>query len=153
VGGLTISSPKIPPSPTNTLELDAGSYISGFTYTPEHPKNLQVAQKKHSIWGSNPPRRKLAYCWEVFVPRGGIGCKGSFPASRRVGRVRAYLITGVSSFVMTESNHQISTLGAFNLAAISPALVLLGPGSFSVDTRLFGRREIIIPEGRRSHRR
>jgi hypothetical protein len=85
------------------------------------------------------------------VPRGGIGCKGSFPASRRVGRVPAYLITGVSSFVMTESIHQISALGAFSLAAISPALVLLG--SFSVDARLFGRREIIIPEDRRSPRR
>ena len=35
-----------------------------------------------------------------------------------------YLITGVSSFLMTEANHNISTLGAFNLAAISAALVL-----------------------------
>jgi hypothetical protein len=25
---------------------------------------------------------------------------------------------------------------------------LLGPGAFSLDARLFGRREIIIPEGR-----
>jgi hypothetical protein len=49
---------------------------------------------------------------------------------------------------MSESNYQISTLGAFNLAAISPAPVLLGPGSFSGDTRLFGRREIIIPQDR-----
>jgi uncharacterized membrane protein YphA (DoxX/SURF4 family) len=64
-----------------------------------------------------------------------------------------YLITGVSSFLMTEANHHISTLGAFNLAAISAALVLLGPGAFSLDARLFGRREIIIPEGRRSPRR
>jgi uncharacterized membrane protein YphA (DoxX/SURF4 family) len=64
-----------------------------------------------------------------------------------------YLITGVSSFLMTEANHHISTLGAFNLAAISAALVMLGPGAFSLDARLFGRREIIIPEGRRSLRR
>ena len=35
------------------------------------------------------------------------------------------------------------------MAAISAALVLLGPGAFSLDTRLFGRREIITPEGRR----
>jgi len=33
------------------------------------------------------------------------------------------------------------------LAVISAALVLLGPGAFSLDARLFGRREIIIPEG------
>ncbi len=38
---------------------------------------------------------------------------------------------------------------AFDLAAISIALVLLGPGAYSLDARLFGRREIIIPERRR----
>jgi uncharacterized membrane protein YphA (DoxX/SURF4 family) len=30
------------------------------------------------------------------------------------------------------------------------AIVLLGPGAFSLDARLFGRREIIIPHGSRS---
>ena len=30
-------------------------------------------------------------------------------------------------------------------AAIAVALVCLGPGAFSLDSRLFGRREIIIP--------
>ena len=49
---------------------------------------------------------------------------------------------------MTEANNHISALAALNLAAISAALVLLGPGAFSLDARLFGRREIIIPEGR-----
>jgi uncharacterized membrane protein YphA (DoxX/SURF4 family) len=64
-----------------------------------------------------------------------------------------YLGTGVSSFLMTGANNHISALAAFNLAAISAALVLLGPGAFSLDARLFGRREIIIPEGGRSPRR
>jgi len=49
---------------------------------------------------------------------------------------------------MTGANNHISALAAFNLAAISAALVLLGPGAFSLDARLFGRREIIIPKGR-----
>ena len=49
---------------------------------------------------------------------------------------------------MPEANNHIGALTAFNLAAISAALVLLGPGAFSLDARLFGRREIIIPEGR-----
>ena len=31
------------------------------------------------------------------------------------------------------------------LAAVSGAIVLLGPGAFSLDARLFGLREIIIP--------
>jgi uncharacterized membrane protein YphA (DoxX/SURF4 family) len=69
------------------------------------------------------------------------------PAATTVATV-GYLRTGVSSFLMTGANNHISTLAAFNLAAISAALVLLGPGAFSLDARLFGRREIIIPEGR-----
>jgi uncharacterized membrane protein YphA (DoxX/SURF4 family) len=74
------------------------------------------------------------------------------PAASAAATV-GYLITGVSSVLMTEPNNYISTLTAFNLAAISAALVLLGPGAFSLDARLFGRREIIIPEGRPSPRR
>jgi hypothetical protein len=38
---------------------------------------------------------------------------------------------------------------AFEMSAISIALVLLGPGGYSLDARLFGRREIIIPAERR----
>jgi uncharacterized membrane protein YphA (DoxX/SURF4 family) len=64
-----------------------------------------------------------------------------------------YLIAGVESFLITEGNNPISALAAFNLAAVSAALVLLGPGAFSIDARLFGRREIIIPEGPRPPRR
>ena len=54
---------------------------------------------------------------------------------------------------MIGANNHINALAAFNLAAMSAALVLLGPGAFSLDARLFGRREIIIPEGGRSLRR
>jgi hypothetical protein len=32
------------------------------------------------------------------------------------------------------------------VTVISIALVCLGPGAFSLDARLFGRREIIIPD-------
>ncbi len=32
------------------------------------------------------------------------------------------------------------------LVLISAAIVLLGPGAFSLDARIFGRREIIIPQ-------
>jgi uncharacterized membrane protein YphA (DoxX/SURF4 family) len=30
--------------------------------------------------------------------------------------------------------------------AVSAAIVMLGPGAFSLDARMFGRREIIIPD-------
>lgn len=41
-----------------------------------------------------------------------------------------------------------SSIAHLNLAVICVALVLLGPGAFSLDARLFGRREIIIPDPR-----
>ena len=69
------------------------------------------------------------------------------PAASAAATV-GYLMTGISPSLMSEANNHISALTAFNLAAISAALVLLGPGAFSLDARLFGRREIIIPEGR-----
>lgn len=69
------------------------------------------------------------------------------PAATAMATI-GYLMTGVSSFLMTKATNHINALAAFNLAAISTALVLLGPGAFSLDARLFGRREIIIPEGR-----
>ncbi|MBB5062644.1 DoxX family protein [Granulicella mallensis] len=74
------------------------------------------------------------------------------PAASAAATV-GYLLMAVSPSLMTEANNHISALTAFNLAAISGALVLLGPGAFSLDARVFGRREIIIPEGPRSTRR
>jgi uncharacterized membrane protein YphA (DoxX/SURF4 family) len=41
-----------------------------------------------------------------------------------------------------------AALPAMFMSATSVALVLLGPGAYSVDARLFGRREIIIPSRR-----
>jgi uncharacterized membrane protein YphA (DoxX/SURF4 family) len=39
----------------------------------------------------------------------------------------------------------LSQITAVFAAVIAVALVCLGPGAFSVDARLFGRREIVIP--------
>ena len=36
-------------------------------------------------------------------------------------------------------------LGYFEMIVMAAAIALLGPGGFSIDARLFGRREIVIP--------
>jgi uncharacterized membrane protein YphA (DoxX/SURF4 family) len=59
-----------------------------------------------------------------------------------------YLVIGVSRLLATDGNRYSDAFPALDLAVMSVALVLLGPGAVSLDARLFGRREIIIPEGR-----
>lgn len=44
---------------------------------------------------------------------------------------------------------KLTTIFAVSMTA---AIVFLGPGAYSVDARLFGRREIIIPPASRSPR-
>lgn len=52
---------------------------------------------------------------------------------------------GFSFFAPPVPNLFDQKLSAVLAAIIAAAIVFLGPGAFSVDARLFGRREIIIP--------
>jgi len=61
-----------------------------------------------------------------------------------VGYVIINLIRLPSSRIPTLA----SSIAHLSLAIICVALALLGPGAFSLDARLFGRREIIIPESK-----
>jgi hypothetical protein len=58
---------------------------------------------------------------------------------------------GVSWFLRPGEHAHDRTLDALYLVAISIAITVLGPGAFSLDARLFGRREIIIPVKPRDH--
>jgi uncharacterized membrane protein YphA (DoxX/SURF4 family) len=60
-----------------------------------------------------------------------------------------YLANGLSFFISADPNGHSNALSILNLFVMSLALVLLGPGAFSVDARLFGHREIVIPDGGR----
>jgi uncharacterized membrane protein YphA (DoxX/SURF4 family) len=42
------------------------------------------------------------------------------------------------------------TLALFELVVMAVAIALLGPGAFSLDARLFGRHEIVIPPSSRT---
>ena len=59
------------------------------------------------------------------------------------------LAIGVSWLPTSGDNAHDKTVAALYLVVISIAITLLGPGAFSLDARLFGRREIIIPEASR----
>jgi len=63
-----------------------------------------------------------------------------------------FLSQGVALFLPADASKHGCAFAALNLAAMSLALALLGPGAFSVDARLFGRLEIVIPDGRRPPR-
>jgi len=41
-------------------------------------------------------------------------------------------------------------IASFEMIVMAAAIALLGPGAFSLDARLFGRREIVIPPSTRS---
>ena len=59
------------------------------------------------------------------------------------------LAIGMSWFLTSGENAYDKKVAALYLVVISIAITVLGPGAFSLDARLFGRREIIIPEASR----
>lgn len=59
-------------------------------------------------------------------------------------------ISLLMSWVPPLPNLLDTTISLIFAIIISAAIFLLGPGAFSLDARLFGRREIIIPQAVRS---
>ena len=66
------------------------------------------------------------------------------PISSAVAALR-YLTIAFSWLPEATSGLFLGTPAALFGVVITASLVFLGPGAFSVDARLFGRREIIIP--------
>jgi uncharacterized membrane protein YphA (DoxX/SURF4 family) len=64
-----------------------------------------------------------------------------------VGIVIGLVMTGTALSWLPPGSRNLfdGSLPALLAGSVSIAIVLLGPGAFSVDARLFGRREIIIP--------
>jgi uncharacterized membrane protein YphA (DoxX/SURF4 family) len=62
--------------------------------------------------------------------------------------VVALIATGISLswFTAVQSSLLSANLSLAMVLVIAVAVVCLGPGAFSLDARLFGRREIVIPD-------
>ena len=61
----------------------------------------------------------------------------------------AAVVMGVSAAALILFSAFNSNQSALNVIVLTTAIALLGPGAFSVDARMFGRREILIPHTQR----
>jgi uncharacterized membrane protein YphA (DoxX/SURF4 family) len=62
------------------------------------------------------------------------------------------LLTAISLHQTQVENAHAGAFAVIDVLVMSIAIVLLGPGAYSADASLFGRREIIIPENSRTRR-
>jgi uncharacterized membrane protein YphA (DoxX/SURF4 family) len=77
-----------------------------------------------------------------------VGCLTRFAA---IAAAVASVGSMFSWFPVTNVGLFETRMTATLAAVIAAAVVCLGPGAFSVDARLFGRREVIIPKNPRDY--
>jgi uncharacterized membrane protein YphA (DoxX/SURF4 family) len=107
---------------------------------------VAIALLTHGVAVLNAPVAPAFRVWviESFAILVGVALLIGFltPLAGAAAAI-AYLYIGASQLFGTVASDHGST--AWCLVVISIGLVLLGPGAFSLDARLFGRRQIIIP--------
>ena len=64
----------------------------------------------------------------------------------------AATVTGVGAIAVITAGLPFPTYSLVALIVLAVAILLLGPGAFSIDSWLFGRREILIPHNTRHFR-
>jgi uncharacterized membrane protein YphA (DoxX/SURF4 family) len=69
------------------------------------------------------------------------------PIAAALAAIRTLYI-GLPLFAVQDPEVHRSAFALLYLATICAAIMLLGPGALSLDSRLFGRREIVIPKSR-----
>jgi uncharacterized membrane protein YphA (DoxX/SURF4 family) len=57
----------------------------------------------------------------------------------------AAIVIGLGAIALAASNVLDTNQTLLNMIVLTTAIALLGPGAFSIDARMFGRREILIP--------
>ena len=61
-------------------------------------------------------------------------------------------VTSVGAIAVITSGLPFPTYSLVALIVLAVAIALLGPGAYSIDSRFFGRREILIPHNTRHFR-
>jgi hypothetical protein len=148
-------SPRLPisslPNPMNTL-MDTPMVCEGRSWR-KRPLTRKWYVRNPSWRDSFPraPSYPLKAGSALFEWRGGDPGEAIFDFS---GRLAGCLCSAAAALLTI----LIDKLDAFRLAVASvvvgvtaAALGVLGPGAFSIDCRLFGRRKIIIPQIPRQH--
>ena len=87
----------------------------------------------------------LCYCFFAGLVGVAISAGLLTPIAAAAGTL-GYLCYATWLIHVIAPHHLREVLPALDLSGISLAVLLLGPGAFSIDARVFGRREIIIPE-------
>lgn len=87
-------------------------------------------------------------CWTALVGIAAIAGGVSMMLGFLTPIIGALLFIGglVAVFFLFSNPLQIYASPLIYEIVLSAAVALLGPGAFSLDARLFGRREIIIPK-------
>jgi uncharacterized membrane protein YphA (DoxX/SURF4 family) len=61
----------------------------------------------------------------------------------------AAIVIGLGAIALAVSSLPYTNQTLLNVIVLTTAIALLGPGAFSIDARMFGRREILIPNAPR----
>ena len=86
--------------------------------------------------------------WMVLVILGAVGLLlliGFLTRYVALGATVVAVVAGFSWFAKTNVESMVTPMTSALSAVIAVSVACLGPGVWSVDARLFGRREIVIP--------
>ena len=88
----------------------------------------------------------------VLMLAGGVLILAGFLTPVAAGTIAVAQAAAALGWIATTSGGAPELQSAILPALVSASVVLLGPGAFALDARLFGRREIVIPHEPRSPR-